>query len=472
MAKNWWEESTLESAAPKNESADEWWSGAKLENAPQRTWGQAIKDTGAQLAEGVNTTLGAIPSAIAPQSKAAGFFRDNADYWRDQQSDVLKGRIAETDKRIAEAGKDGVMSQIGTAASEYWNDPAQAARLVATNLPSMAATLGTGAAAGFAAKGVAAARGLDAANKAALAAKYGTTTAYATNAALNAGGARGEAFEDLQKTALAQGMTPEQAEQAGVSGSILPGVVGGVAGAVSGKIGLEKALLGQATTGAFMRKAGGAFGAELAGEQIEELAPKVATNYQVGQLDAARGLTDDLGRTMVETAIGSGPGAVVAGGAAGMRTGELPPSPGAGEPTTSPGAADPNAPVPPGAAPVEAPGAQTTAPATEEAPSPIQPEAVEPAPLMPEQRMAELDERMRFIDQQAKANGWDKRLIDAREETLAELDALRGPAQTEPIAFDAPETDPARQIVKPSVAMGLDPSNGPLTAAAAIRRGI
>lgn len=285
---------------------------------PKRTWGEAIKDTGAQLAEGVNTTLGAIPSAIAPQSKAAGFFRDNAEHWRDQQSDVLKGRIAETDKRIQEAGKDGVMSQIGTAASEYWNDPAQAARLVATNLPSMAATLGTGAAAGFAAKGVAAARGLDAANKAALAAKYGTTTAAATNAALNAGGARGEAFEDLQKTALAQGMSPEQAEQAGVSGSILPGVVGGVAGAISGKIGLEKALLGQATTGAFMRKAGGAFGAELAGEQIEELAPKVATNYQVGQLDAARGLTDDVGRTMVETAIGSGPGAVVAGGAAGV----------------------------------------------------------------------------------------------------------------------------------------------------------
>ena len=58
---------------------------------------EAIKDTGAQLAEGVNTTLGAIPSVVAPQSKAAGFFRDNADYWRDQQSDVLKGRIAPPD---------------------------------------------------------------------------------------------------------------------------------------------------------------------------------------------------------------------------------------------------------------------------------------------------------------------------------------------------------------------------------------
>ena len=305
---------------------------------PKRTWGEAIKDTGAQLAEGVNTTLGAIPSVVAPQSKAAGFFRDNAEHWRDKQSDVLKGRIAETDKRIQEAGKDGVMSQIGTAASEYWNDPAQAARLVATNLPSMAATLGAGATAGFAAKGVAAARGMDAAGKAALAAKYGTTTAAATNAALNAGGARGEAFEDLQKTALAQGMSPEQAEQAGVSGSILPGVVGGVAGAISGKMGLEKALLGQATAGAATRKAAGAFGAELTGEQIEELAPKVATNYQVGQLDAARGLTDDLGRTMVETAIGAGPGAVVAGGAAGMRAGEDATAPSADESTTEPGA--------------------------------------------------------------------------------------------------------------------------------------
>ncbi|MFY9460466.1 MAG: LPD38 domain-containing protein [Aquabacterium commune] len=327
---------------------------------PQRTLAQAAKDTGAQLAEGVNTTLGAIPSVVAPQSRAAGFFRDNAQYWRDQQSDVLKDRIAASDQRIQEAGKDGVLSQIGTAASEYWNDPAQAARLVATNLPSMAATLGTGAAAGLAAKGVAAARGLDAANKAALAAKYGTTTAAATNAALNAGGARGEAFEDLQKTALAQGMTPEQAEQASVSGSILPGVVGGVAGAISGKIGLEKAILGQATTGAAMRKAAGAFGAELAGEQIEELAPKVAANYQVGRIDPGRTLTDDLGRTMVETAIGSGPGAVVAGGASAMRTGETLPPPGAGEPTTSPGAADPNAPQRPQVTPPEAPDLTTS----------------------------------------------------------------------------------------------------------------
>lgn len=286
----------------------------------KRTWGQAAGDTVVQLAEGVNTTLGAVPSIVSPDGAMAGFFRDNADYWRDKQSEVLKQRIAATDQRIQEAGKEGVMSQIGTAVSEYWNDPAQAARLVATNLPSMVATLGTGALAGATAKGVAAARGLDAANKAALAAQYGTRTAMATNAALNAGGARGEAFEDLKRTALAQGMSQEQAEQAALDGSILPGVVGGVAGAISGKLGLEKALLGQpgAGAGTALRRSAGAFGAELAGEQIEEVAPKITTNYEAGKIDPARSLTDDLGRTMVETTIGAGPGALVAGGVEGL----------------------------------------------------------------------------------------------------------------------------------------------------------
>ena len=288
--------------------------------APARTWGQALGDTAVQLAEGVNTTLGAAPSLVAPGGAMAGFFRDNADYWRDKQSDVLKQRIAATEKRIQEAGKEGVMSQIGTAVSEYWNDPAQAARLVATNLPSMAATLGTGALAGVTARGVAAARGMGAAGEAALAAQYGTRTAMATNAALNAGGARGEAYEDLKRAALAQGMSQEQAERAALDGSVLPGVVGGVAGAVSGKLGLEKAVLGQATAGAGIRKAAGAFGAELAGEQIEEVAPKITTNYEAAKIDPARALTDDLGRTMVETTIGAGPGAVVAGGIGGART--------------------------------------------------------------------------------------------------------------------------------------------------------
>lgn len=444
-------------AAPQFEPFDGTLDGEK----PKRTWGEAIKDTGAHLAEGVNTTLGAIPSVVAPQSRVAGFFRDNAQYWNDQQSDVLKDRIAASDQRIQEAGKDGVLSQIGTAASEYWNDPTQAARLVATNLPSMAATLGTGAAAGLAAKGVAAARGLDAASKAALAAKYGTTTAAATNAALNAGGARGEAFDDLQKAALAKGMTPEQAEQAGVTGSILPGVVGGAAGAISGKIGLEKAILGQATTGAAMRKAAGAFGAELAGEQIEELAPKVATNYQVWQIDATRGLTDGLGRTMVETAIGSGPGAVVAGGAAGMGGGDAPTStpPAQDEFTTSPGAADPNAPSGAQATPPEAPDL-TTSPGAGVARDGMDFTRDVDTSGLSLQDPAELErQRAAAVDYQPG-------------DTTPQWDTQPGAAAPRTgLDMPAPEFDTGSLGIDnrtPSERMGLDPAKGSLTSAAAL----
>ena len=41
----------------------------------KRTWGRAIGDTAVQLAEGVNTTLGAVPSIVAPDGAVAGFFR-------------------------------------------------------------------------------------------------------------------------------------------------------------------------------------------------------------------------------------------------------------------------------------------------------------------------------------------------------------------------------------------------------------
>lgn len=303
-----WEKGSL--AGPAASSIN--WETGALSEPPKRTWGQAIKDTGAQLAEGVNTALGAVPDLIAPDSGASQFFRGNAEHWREAQSDPLKQRMAATGQRIQEAGKEGVLSQVGTAVSEYWNDPAQAARLVATNLPSMV----PGLAAGKAAQVASAARGASAAQQAAAA----TGVASAANAAMNAGGARGEAFDDLQKAHLAQGAAPDQAREAALSESLLPAAVGGVAGAVSGKVGLERAVLGQAGAGSVARKAAGAAGAELAGEQIEEVAPQVATNFQVGRVDGTRGLADDVGRTMVETAIGAGPGAVVAGGVEGMRT--------------------------------------------------------------------------------------------------------------------------------------------------------
>lgn len=278
--------------------------------APDRTWGEAAGDTGVQLAEGVNTILGAIPNLVSPEGDVAGFFNDNAQFWRDKQSKTLQGKIANADKAITKAGEDGVILQIVEASSQYFTDPALAARFITTNLPSMIPGIGAAklAQAAALAKGASAAR----------AAQIATTAAGATNAALNAGGARGEAFEDIKRTLIQQGMSPEQAEQQALADSRIVAAVGGIAGYVSGKTGLEKSLFGQATTKGAVKSGVAATATELAGEQLEEVAPKITTNIQAGQYDN-RSVGQDVGRTIVETAIGSGPGALVAGGASAMQ---------------------------------------------------------------------------------------------------------------------------------------------------------
>ena len=286
--------------------SDEEAKAFQLEAAParERTWGEAAKDTGVQLAEGVNNIIGAVPNLIAPESKVAGFFNENADYWRDQQSDPLKAKIADADQKITAAGEDGVISQIGEAASIYFTDPALAARFITTNLPSMIPGIGAAkvAQAAALAKGASAAR----------AAQVATTAAGATGAVLNAGGARGEAYEDIKNTLMSKGMGQAEAEEQAIKDSRLVAAVGAAAGFVSGKTGLEGAIAGKAAAGSAVRRGVGAATAELAGEQIEEVAPKLATNMQASQYDD-RSIGKDVGRTVVETAIGSGPGAALAG---------------------------------------------------------------------------------------------------------------------------------------------------------------
>lgn len=272
-----------------------------------RTWGEVASDTGVQLAEGVNNIIGAVPNLVAPEGEVAEFFNRNAEYWNQKQSEPLKAKIEAANAKISEAGKDGILSQITEAASQYFTDPALAARFITTNIPSMI----PGVAAAKVAQASAIARGATAAKAAAAA----TTAAGATNAALNAGGARGEAFNDIKQTLMSQGMSEEQAIETALKDSRVVAGVGAVTGYLSGKTGLEGALVGKAGTQGALRAGVGSAAAELAGEQAEEVLPQVATNYQAGQYDN-RSLGQDVGRTIVETAIGSGPGAAVSGGVA------------------------------------------------------------------------------------------------------------------------------------------------------------
>lgn len=121
----------------------------------------------------------------------------------------------------------------------------------------------------------------------------------------------------------------------------------------------------------------------------------------------------------------------------------------AAPPAMEPAAAQPD--TPPGAQDQNEPGAPDAAPPTE-------------GPVTPEQRIAQLEERLSFIQQQAKGNGWDQRLIAARDEATQELEALRGPAP-EPAPEPVPDAAPQVPL---SAQMGIDPTAGPLSRSAAI----
>lgn len=257
------------------------------------------------LGEGVNTIAGAPFQLVAPEGSAAEFFKNNAEWWRGTQSDDLQRRLAQANQRIDAAGRDGVLSQIGSAAGEYYDDPALAARLAVTNLPSMIPGLGLGK---LAQVGGAAAKFGGAAQAA-----LGLGVAGGTNAVLNAGGARGDAFDDIKRSAMARGLSEQDATELALEGSVLPAAVGGVTGFIGGRTGVEKALLGQAGIGHALRRGAGAAGAELIGEQVEEVAPKLTTNFAARAVDPGRTMGQDVGRTIVETAAGTGPSASLAG---------------------------------------------------------------------------------------------------------------------------------------------------------------
>jgi hypothetical protein len=88
-------------------------------------------------------------------------------------------------------------------------------------------------------------------------------------------------------------------------------LVGGGAGAVSGATGLEKSLAGKGIKGGVRERAARA-GAELAGEELETLAPSLAGNITQRLIDEKKSITEGLGREAVETAFGSTPGMALA----------------------------------------------------------------------------------------------------------------------------------------------------------------
>lgn len=299
------------------------------EKTLNRTWGEVATDTGKQLLEGGVNIINAIPSLVAPEWSGTKALDSAAQGLQDWQSPTMKAKIANANALIEKAGKEGLTAQAEEALLQYLKDPALASRLVTTNIASVIPGLGSAKLAQAAslarsakAAGVAA-EALGAAEKA-KAAKMALLAGGVTNSALNAGGARGEAYKDLYDTAIQQRYSEDDAQRIALEKSRLPAVVGAVTGAPAGMSGLESGLFGRIAGKSAIGEGVKHFGTEVAGELAEEALPQVATNWQASEYDQ-RPLTKDIGRTLVETALATGPNATVAGVSAGLRREAAPP---------------------------------------------------------------------------------------------------------------------------------------------------
>lgn len=200
----------------------------------------------------------------------------------------------------------------------------------------------------------------------------------ATNLLSNAGDAAKESAEALRKLTPEQWSNSDAYQELRAKGlshkdsvSILAPIfalpsqgVGALTGYVSGKTGIEKTLVGEAVRKGAIERGKRAL-AEIGGEELESVLPKVMGNIVTGTIDETTSPVAGVGQLAVETAAGATPGAALA--ASGRARPEEPRAP---TPTPTPAAAEP-------AAPPTAP-AERIEPTFEEAPPAAPPERIEP----------------------------------------------------------------------------------------------
>lgn len=301
------ESGTKQAQAPRQYTTEEAFGDElkALGPLPKTGWARAGEQLGelpAQLGKGVNTTIGSLVDLVSPDSPAAKFFKDNAQYWEKNQSAATQSLYAAADARVKEAAKNGFWDEFATAVREYGGEPALVQKLIAENIVSFLPGLGAGKAAQFGAKVGGLGKGASAG--------LGLGTAAATNSALNAGGARGESYEAHKLYFLNKGLSESEANEKALEESKKEAAIGAVTGLISGGTGLEKTFFGDAAKGGV--KAGlKALGMEFGTENLEEVAPLISQN-----VSTEKPWLNNVASTMVQTSIGSGPSAALSGGLA------------------------------------------------------------------------------------------------------------------------------------------------------------
>lgn len=301
MAKEWWENDPVETAA----KGDQWWANdpvvGKSGKGKERSWEESVTDIGAGFKSGAGSLLqlpGQISGLITGNLEKPGKETGLAAYGKEMQAEAeatkspgLKAREAERAAKISEAEKSGQINAFFTAFSETAKDPGLLLNFFAEQAPQLIPALG-------AARIIKPLAGTAAAVRGAIG-----TGAVQQGADIGAG-----TYEQMYQTLVDKGISETEAAGTALGYARATGAsaaaISLLAQRLPGARAIEEAFAGQ--EGKLGRILGGIRGGagEAMSETAEETGGKFAQNVAQRQVDPSVELTSGLGQVAGMAALG------------------------------------------------------------------------------------------------------------------------------------------------------------------------
>lgn len=339
---------TYEVDAPDSNTAWQWanFTHSKAPKEPvaskERTIGEAFTDIGAAGLGGIGSLvqlpgqLYGLATGDFSKTGALGAGQELEEYAKGLKSKGLLAREAARDVAMQNAEKQGQFQAFKTAIGQTVSDPALLSTFLAEQLPQIipaALTGGTTAAltsGNVLAKAATRQISKEAAEKVAQreAIRTGTSAAIGTGAVQQGADIGAGTYDEVVKELVDKGATPEQAGQAAINLARASGVSGAALSLIANRYlpggqALERVLAGGTTgKGLLMGAATGAL-KELPSEMLEETGGRFTQNLALREVKPEQSLTQGLGATAGQAALGAvGLGGVT--GAIGGRGGAEP----------------------------------------------------------------------------------------------------------------------------------------------------
>lgn len=308
----------------------------------ERTYGEAFSDIGAAGLGGIGSLvqlpgqLYGLATGDFSKTGALGAGQELEEYAKGFKSKGLLAREAARDLAVQNAEKQGQFQAFKTAIGQTVSDPALLSTFLAEQLPQIipaALTGGTTAAltsGNVLAKAAARQISKEAAEKVAKreAIRTGVSAAIGTGAVQQGADIGAGTYDEVVKELVSKGATPEQAGQAAINLARASGVSGAALSLIANRYlpggqALERVLAGGSTGKGIIMGAGTGALKELPSEILEETGGRFTQNLALREVKPEQSLTQGLGATAGQAAIGAvGLGGIT--GAIGGRGGVAP----------------------------------------------------------------------------------------------------------------------------------------------------